>query len=358
MNLLFYQNIIYALISLTTLLYVAEYSVKKKRLLFQDVLCFIFIFCYSFVFANRVFSVYSDTGMYEYQYSAITSFSDIFSFRGDYLFYFMFYIFKTLSFDFKLVLFFISLIFNALIYLAVRKLFSHFYFFLFFIIVSLFFYYGMITNIMRQGLAFAFFFYAFACLKTNEMKKFYLAIIISLGMHLSFLLPIGLLFVTRFIRSLTLPLVVFILSSILSVMNLKVLQLLETVPLVSSLFKNRTDFDFIYYDDYKVGFRPDFFVFNCIFLLVGLITYNKIKHTKIKEFYMKVLTLFILLSSYFFLMFPYPFSDRYGVMSWMFIPLLFLPYIRNEIKIPFINLFTIYIFFLCIYITFNVILFN
>ena len=356
MSLLFYQNIIYFFTALITLVYVGEYSVRKKSPVFQDVFSFIIIFCFSIAFANREYSVFSDTGMYEYQFNSITHFNDIFSLRGDYLFYFLFYIFKKLSLTFPYALFLISLIFNTLIFLAVKKLFLKFYFFLFFIIVSLFFYYGMITNIMRQGLAFAFFFYAFACLQNNERKKFFIFIIFSLGMHLSFLLPIGILMIVKFIKSLKFPLLIFIISSVLSILNLRILELLENVPLISSLFKNRTDFNFIYYDDYKVGFRPDFFAFNIIFLIVGLFTFNKLKDKKSRNSYMMILVLYIMLSSYFFLMFPYPFSDRYGVMSWIFIPLLFLPYLRKEINVPLINLFTIFVFFVCIYVTFNVVL--
>ena len=69
---------------------------------------------------------------------------------------------------------------------------------------------------------------------------------------------------------------------------------------------------------YKIGFRPDFVGYNTMFLVLFFMF---IKSTNFKGIFL--LKIYILTSAIFFFNFYIPFSDRFGLYSWVIIPLLF-----------------------------------
>ncbi|HBV14167.1 EpsG family protein [Chryseobacterium carnipullorum] len=351
----FFQNILYFSITFIAGLYLIEINVKNKtKLYFQNFFYIILAVSASLLFGlqDGSFRLINDIGMYRRQYDSINNFSDIFLQKTDFLFYFIFYITKKIYHDFNFTLSFISLLYNIFIYLALKKI-SKNYYFLFFILLSFFFYYNLGSNVLRQGLGFSFYLYGVAYFFNNNIKKYLLYSIIALGFHFSFFLPIFILLGMKYFKKLDLLLLLYTAASIVSLLRIKVLDTLLKIPIIAGVYSNRTDFNYNYYD-YKVGFRPDFFAFNTFFLILFYFTYKKIISPEEKFKYYSFLGTYIILSAYFFLMFEFPFSDRYGILSWVFIPILFYPYIN---KIPMknnpIGLSFIYFFCVTIYIIFN-----
>ena len=81
---------------------------------------------------------------------------------------------------------------------------------------------------------------------------------------------------------------------------------------------------------YRIGFRPDFVLFNTLFFLLGIYIYkNKLEK---KERLFVVLKFYVLTSVVFFLSFYFPYSDRMGIISWIFIPLILLEFPDTPIK--------------------------
>ena len=74
--------------------------------------------------------------------------------------------------------------------------------------------------------------------------------------------------------------------------------------------------------EFEVGFKPQFVFFNTLFLFIFLLLR---KYGQKQENYDILLKVYIGLSCIFFFMFQIPYSDRWGVMSWMFIPFLLAP---------------------------------
>ena len=88
--------------------------------------------------------------------------------------------------------------------------------------------------------------------------------------------------------------------------------------------------------DYGVGFKLSFVLFNSFFLFCFLFKRKKSVIDKSDEMLLK---LYLINSSIFFLYFYFPYSDRVGMLSWIFlIPLiynLFLKHQSNLIKTVF-----------------------
>ena len=75
---------------------------------------------------------------------------------------------------------------------------------------------------------------------------------------------------------------------------------------------------------YKVGFRQDFFAYNTVFLVLFILWRRR--------YNLELIKLYILTSSWFVLCFNIPFSDRWGMYSWILIPLIFITDSRVMVK--------------------------
>ena len=107
-------------------------------------------------------------------------------------------------------------------------------------------------------------------------------------------------------------------------------------------------------DLYNVGFKPQFVAFNTVFLVFAYYIQSKLKgNSLIFNRYKVIHIYFILSSSIFFMVFQIPYSDRFGLFSWIAIPILVSPLFTYDksllrYKTP------IVLFFLLIYLFFAV----
>lgn len=172
---------------------------------------------------------------------------------------------------------------------------------------------GMLSNIIRNGLAIALF---LPCTYYTFIKKYKLAVIwgiASLLSHESILLPlIGLLIVHFFNMPLRYYLYGYVVCSIMAMANLGVHSFGFIQDLGIIKLNNYINSDLTFY---RTGFRIDFYAFNTFFLALFLILK---KNSSIA--FDRYLKLFIVMSSIFFLFFQIPFSDRFGIYSWVLIP--------------------------------------
>lgn len=196
--------------------------------------------------------------------------------------------------------------------------------FLLFCIISFFFFKSMGMNTIRQGVGFSLFLLS---LTFNDNKKArYFFMFLALSIHLSIALPILVYEVSRYIKNLKVPCFIFILCAILSLLKFNVYSLFQKIPLLSIADKVDT-YSNVDSSNYKIGFRIDFFIFNLLFAIIGYYVYVR---TNYVQNYLRYLSSYLILSGCFFLMFNSGYSDRYGFLSWMFIPLLILPILKGD----------------------------
>lgn len=215
----------------------------------------------------------------------------------------------------------------------------------FFFLFSFFFFKSMGINIQRQGIAFALFFCGITYNLKDKNFISYVLYALAFVFHASIIIPIVVFFVSKKIKAVKIPLLIYLLSTGLSLVNFNFYGVLEQIPIINILVEERFD-GYLNIDEehYRIGFRPDFWFFNTIFLFIGYYTYRNIKKLSVNiEFYKTIFFSYIFTSSFFFLMFSYGFSDRYGVLSWIFIPFLLLPYVDYRKKIGLFNVIILYL---------------
>ncbi|MDQ0782141.1 EpsG family protein [Chryseobacterium sp. W4I1] len=240
---------------------------------------------------------------------------------------------------------------NAILYvvpiiIGIRNLTQKNRFLVFFIVISMFFFKTMGINTTRQGISFSFFFLAV----TFFDKKKWLSIvffIVAFFNHASIIIPIAVFLMSTKISNLKVIFSIYIVATILSLVNFNLNELLGKIPVINILVQERLD---QYYAKgsqiaYKTGFRINFFAFNTIFAIIGYYTLKNIENIEEYLRYKRFYVTYMLTSSFFFLMFSAAFSDRFGFLSWIFIPFLMYPYTQTNKKIGFINL--LGVFFIC-----------
>jgi len=218
----------------------------------------------------------------------------------------------------------------------------------FFFLFSFFFFKTMGINIQRQGIAFALFFCGITYNLKDKNFISYVLYALAFVFHASIIIPITILFISKKINSIKIPLIVYLAATIFSLANFDFYSLLEQIPIINILVEERAQgYVNISEDQYRVGFRPDFWLFNTTFFCIGLYTYfNLTKFIYGTNFYKMIFYSYTFISSFFFLMFSYGYSDRYGVLSWIYIPFLLLPYVDLRKNIGLFNV--VKLFFLCL----------
>lgn len=223
----------------------------------------------------------------------------------------------------------------------------------FFAIFSFFFFLSMGINIQKQGIAYSFFILGMSLIFRKKYSISSIAFLIAFIFHASIIIPISILLLAFKFKNINLKylIVVYLISTLLAIINFNLNNLFTMIPIVNEITETRLEG---YYSDkynYKVGFRPEFWVFNTIFGVLGYFTLKNIKNIELKWLAKHYQTLFIAyigLSSFFFIMFSASFSDRFGILSWTFIPFLLLPYFQTNRTLKIFNTLTIYT--LCIFV--------
>lgn len=225
---------------------------------------------------------------------------------------------------------------------------------LLYVFFSFFFVYALGINIMRQGVAISFMLLAAVYWTETKRRKSILVAIIATSFHLSTIIMMVVFAISYHIKTINRPLTFYIICTIISFFGADIINLLLTIPEFSEISGNRLDIyqsagnlSNIYNKSYEIGFRKDFFLFNSIF--AALFVYSAKRKTFSDDIWISALNAYLILSGVFFLSFQIPYSDRFGVMSWILIPFLFTKMI-NYLPRPYLKLilllpFTIYAIF-------------
>ncbi|SIR12463.1 EpsG family protein [Chryseobacterium sp. RU33C] len=268
--------------------------------------------------------------------------------------YFISLLARKLSDNYKVFFTINAMLYITPIVIGIRNLTGKNRFLVFFIVISMFFFKAMGINTTKQGIAFSFFFLAM----TFYNKKRWLSLVfftIAFFNHASIIIPIVVFFMSTKINNLKVIFSIYIAATVLSLVSFNLNELLGKIPIINILVEERLD---QYYSKgakvaYKTGFRANFFIFNTIFAVIGYYTLKSIEdieeHLKYKRFYVT----YMLTSAFFFLMFSAAFSDRFGVLSWIFIPFLMYPYTQTRNKMGLINMFGIFLLCFFLFLIFN-----
>ena len=339
--------LIYGLMAIITLFFIKGNSSKATNVIFVIIFTTLWVVLFGF----RDFSTGSDTQSYLYSFNDFIQNKNYIDYKdykdlGYYLFLFIISKFTSneLLFLFCFEILIIVPLVVSFIKFNVRKA-----FFLFFFFCSFFFFKSIGINIMRQGVSISFFLLGFVYYMKSKKSYYITFFIIALSFHASIFLPILIIFFSRKIKSPLLPICVYLMAIVLSFFNFDFNLLLSYIPVLSFLFEDRLQsYVNLNNSEYQIGFRLSFVLFNTLFAIIGYYFYrlNVVNHIK---YYNTIFYTYLLLSANFFLMFNIPYSDRSGLLSWIFIPLLLYPFIIYRIKYGTIKLYIlcllIFIFF-------------
>jgi len=206
---------------------------------------------------------------------------------------------------------------------------------LFFIFISLFFSESMGINVIRQGVSLAFLAYAYSLWITKfKIIKIIPFIILSFLSHTTSVIPILTFIIINYVfkkQELKYFYVLYVLGIILSVLNIGILNI---VPFLQDFLQDsrRSIYLTSESEKYIVGFKPQFVAFNTIFLLIFIYVNKLLKNKNLNFNYEILLKYYISISFIFFMAFQIPYSDRWGLFSWVSIPFLVAPAFSEYIK--------------------------
>lgn len=293
---------------------------------FQNITILFYSFFYFLLFSTRDITVGADTENYINNFHTLSLYGlDSIHFK-DYGFYFYLYVLDNLGFTVNNILYGISFMFVFPIVVSFLQFNSKHKLMVFFAFVSFFFFESMAINVMRQGIAAALFLLTMVLYLNNKRRLIVPLLVLSFTFHASVIIPILVFIFTTKIKKIKIPVITFFLVSILSYINYNTSFIFREIPLLNILFESRLE---TYYEidssRYRTGFRWDFYLFNLFFLIIGLFFFKMkdidVYFPKYKHIYIS----YIFLTSYFVLMFNVPFSDRFGVYSWILIPFILAP---------------------------------
>ncbi|MFF1010860.1 EpsG family protein [Proteus mirabilis] len=321
----------YTLIAIFIIIVEANY---KNLKLSKNSLYFIYstplLIFFSFT-AFRDYNIGTDTENYLYFFSKVIDSDNLSIFstsRFEFLFIFISYIASFLENE-RFYLIIVSFIQTIAFFFAIR-LWSKNPVVSFLFFCSLFVSYNLGTNILRQGLAIPFALISIHYLLEKKIRPFIIFLLISFFFHHTSIIMIlfSFLCLNKFrIRT-------YIIFWLIAIILLYSGSLKFILELGRDLFSFNESYRNILsnfsLDSYQVGFRLDFILFSSIPILILLIT-NKKNIIKENIFLIK---LYFSLNTFFILIMEIPYSDRFGLYSWILFPLLIPNLIKeNKFKI-------------------------
>ncbi|MPS65208.1 EpsG family protein [Chryseobacterium sp.] len=357
-NLLY--HLVYALSFLLVLLAVVRIDIYRKAFVANLILKKItitIVIALIFIIGFREYNVGSDTQSYYYYNWILDAKSTI---SSEVLFDIIIQFIKSQAFSFTVFLLIIAALFYINIiksFYNIGKLFNVNVFFLFFIFISLFFSKSLSINVIRQGLSLSFLLLAYSIWLNNKSNFTYIVLLLfAVITHTTSLIPI-VIFIISFIFNkrrinINFYLIIYFISIIVSFFNIGILTF---APFLKVWLEgsHRANYLTDKNDLYITGFKPQFVVFNSVFLIFSWYVQNKIlnRNSFLYNNYKVIYLYYILSSIVFFMTFQIPYSDRFGLFSWIVIPILISPFFTFErsvirYKTPFVLFFLlIYIFF-------------
>lgn len=349
-NLQYY--LVFAFLTFFSLLISLKLDLKEKASRLPNFYIIPILLSIMLLFGNRGREIGADTRTYIYMFQNIEMQDFGFEFLNSILFNFI----GAITYDYEVLLIIYSILFVTVYSLALKNfsaIFGASFPLVLFAGICIFTYKNMGINIMRQGVALSFFLFGLSLL-LNRNKWSYLFFFISIGFHTTSLILLFLVFIQKWFRNININIFysVYIVAIILSFLSIGIKNIASIVDL-SVLDEKRTEgYLNTAYNVYETGFKLNFVVFNTIFLLI----FNFIRKTFDNKNYEMLLRLYITTSVVFFFMFEIPFSDRWGLFSWVLIPVLISPIYSSNFKY---KLKTITTFFLImIFVVFEYIMWN
>lgn len=330
----------------------------KKDILVQNklgkFLVFLPLVSLIFLVGLRGYNVGTDTGNY---YDELWLGEPELNFNSEFMFDLLAIILRGFDLSYTFFLFLISFLFYVFLYGALKnytKQFDSNLFFAFFVCISLFFFLSMSINVIRQGVSLSILLFSYTLWverKSNFWVLFF--IFLALAFHLTSIIPILIfifsVFFSRY-KYFNFLVLIYFFVILLSYLNYGFLNI--SPSFLYFLGEDKRAGYFTEYDyGYQVGFKPHFVIFNTFFLLLSLYIKNKLKGDFLENKYTQLVCYYILSSIILFMVFQLPFSDRWGLFSWivipfLVIPLFYSPFVKGNIKIHYIFMFiTIYLGF-------------
>lgn len=210
---------------------------------------------------------------------------------------------------------------------------NRYLFFFFFICMSFFLPLGI--NIARQGVSLMFFLNAIDYFHRKQWKATIIFLLASLFFHTTAAIAIAVFLMAMFSakrKKIFLPILFFIICTILSILNINVFQALAGGIGINALDVRASGYLQKETYGYEVGFRPTFFLYNLVFAMIGFFSMRYAQRYGMIEMSEKLrlyVCYFLYASGLFFLAFAIPFSDRWGLFSWIFIPFFFEPFFKS-----------------------------
>ena len=323
----FYFYLIYGVLAFATILFSLNLDIKGKvPSKLGNILGMLSLFLFIILFGFRNEDVGTDTIVYIWQFQN--------------------YQLLGIDIDFLYSFLLMATLYLTPLYYASKIYSSHLKFNLLFIVfsfVSLFFFETLGINIIRQGVSLSFFLLGVALyIKKNIINRYILIIFfIAIGFHFTTIIPTVLFLIIVFFKSLKIVYfyIMYLITLLLSSLNLS---LLDFLSFLNFLIVDERRSGYVSADAndvYDVGFKPQIVLFNTFFVIIS--TYI-LRYKQVDSYdYKSVIKFFLAMSSIFFLTFQIPYSDRWGVMSWIVIPFLLSPlYLRTE-KLKFATFSTI-----------------
>jgi hypothetical protein len=320
---------IYFVVALIALIVATQSDIKNniisnkiynKLLIIVSIL---FILFYGF----RAINIGTDTGNYFYQFINYDSLD-----YGNGII--MYYIYKTLHLlhlPYQSFLLLMSCLFVGVLALSIYKngkIFGSNTLLIFFGLISLFYFQSLGINVMRQGVSLSFLLLAITNYQLFKDKKWrwVLPIMLSVLFHFTSIIPIFIYVLIQHFKKVKLKIfyLIYIAALFLSAINISILNFKEYLGFLMVDERRVTSYltDVDIYEEYTIGFKPQFVAFNTIFLLFFIYIKSNIKQS---VYFDGLLKYYVLLSAIFFMTFQMPYSDRWGLMSWVVIPILSAP---------------------------------
>lgn len=351
-------NTIYFMLFVAALFLILRLDFKagaKRNRKFDSFISIFFFIAFTYIVGCREYNVGTDTYNYHLFYWIHDFKSES---KTEFLFDLLISNLKLSHLSFTYFLTIIAILFYFFIYRSFRNLGDYLgvnILILAFIFFSMFFAKSLSINVIRQGLSLSFLLFAYSLWFTKKSKKLQiLYIILAVTTHTTSLIPVILFYIViRFSHKFSdKHLIILYFSGIL--VSAAGLGILNLAPFLKDFLSGDKYSSYLVTDTevYSVGFKPQFVAFNSFFLLIFMFILKKTgKKYFLYEKYRFSFAYYIVASFLFFLMFQIPYSDRFGLLSWIMIPILSTPlFIYRpsifKIKTPLVILFAlIYIFF-------------
>ncbi|MEC3908041.1 EpsG family protein [Tamlana sp. 2201CG12-4] len=298
---------------------------RKDRFVRNDKwLLIIFVCLLILLVGTRKADIGTDTGNYFNFYfipttTQVSNYFDVFArLKSDLLFEFL----VSLSFwhrNFTVFLLMVAIVTNVALYVFVRRFTNYSKkgssLILFLSIASSFSFLSLEINIIRNGLSICFILLGLYSILERSVRNFIIYIVIAYLFHRTAIIPIVLITVVALTNKVKIKFYIgfYLLTILLSLAGFG----FHIIPFLSELgVQDLKNLSYSGETTYRIGFRYDFVLYNTFFLALFL------KFTNWNPWDSFLIKYYILSSTVFFLNFYIPFSDRFGVYSWIIIPIL------------------------------------